>query len=268
MVGQPSPNPTKTRFGTELSPNNAYSPTEIDPDFEWDQSVGRIPSEFEAGLEQVDDSQPGTLQRKLQFDAAACGLGDDNGSSPKSTHEVSFEEGEKEEYLWFTVAEDGPPMDGSLPDDSLEIKSNGGDAHVGDLVGENPTPEVAENGPEGHNGAGDHLLEDALDKEVEKQERKYKTTPAHRNNSTKWHQKWISKGVPRTQEPKRGAKSKASSSTGRPQNLVQAKDSFISQWIKDSNLPPSNDRRKEAIKAWMESPLRANLMAGRAGVQK
>ena len=235
-----------------------YSPTEVDPDFEWDESMLGIPSETEAGLEQVDDSEPGTLQRKLRFDAAACGLGDDNGSSPKSTHEVSFEEGEK----------DGPPMDGSLPDDSLEIKSDVGDAHVDDLVGENPTPEVAENGPEGHNGAGNPVLEDALDKELEKPERKYKTTSAHRKNSTKWHQKWISKGVPRTQEPKRGAKSKASASTDRPQNLVQAKDSFISQWIKDSNLPPSNDRRTLAIKAWMESPLRANLLAGRAGVQK
>ena len=190
------------------------------------------------------------MKRALQFDAAACGLDDVDGPSPY-----------EDEY--------DSPIEGFVPDEPLEINSHAGGDSVDALVGENPTPEDAENDPDvTHDLVGDQSLEESLDKEVEKQERTYKTTPAHRKNSTDWHKKWISKGVPRTQEPKGVVKPKASVSKDRPQNLVQAKDSFISQWIKDSNLPPSNDRRKEAIKAWMESPLRANLLAGRAGIQK
>ena len=65
LVGQPSPNPTKTRFGTELSPNNALgaespnrAPTEIDQEG-WGQSVDGIPSDPAADLELLDDLKTG-----------------------------------------------------------------------------------------------------------------------------------------------------------------------------------------------------------------
>ena len=98
------------------------------------------------------------------------------------------------------------------------------------------------------------------------QKKVYKTSQKHRDNSTSWHKKWVSKGVPRGAAK---AKAKASSTASdRKPTLAKAKDMFISEWITKCDLPASNDRRTMAIKAWMDSDVRANLMAGRAGVQK
>lgn len=110
----------------------------------------------------------------------------------------------------------------------------------------------------------------------------------HRENSRAWHSKWISKGVPRISETSTENKvvkkdsNKSSSSKGDkkeckapvdPENaplesLAKTRDQFITKWISTSNMPPSNERRKAAMSAWMESPLRAELIAARAGVQK
>eukprot|EP00435_Cladocopium_sp_Y103_P017325 s3816_g4.t1 len=280
LVGQSSPDATKTRFGTEFSPNcpvtpkNAKgaaspdnAPTEIDQET-YDQLVDGVPSEPPAGLEPSDDSVPGTLKRKLQFDAAACGLGDDSGSSPKSfeNDEIPVEphlksdEGVAGDSLDVDIFEDDKPDEGDCPmenlipgEPALDIKSNedGGSSGNDVVHSESPTS-VAPSVPN-----------DDARVDGENKPREYKTTEKHRSNSNNWHKKWVSKGVPRPQKSE-----EASSSTDRPQNLAKAKDSFISQWIKDSNLPPSNERRKLACKAWMESQVRADLMAGRAGIQK
>ena len=116
-----------------------------------------------------------------------------------------------------------------------------------------------------------------------------------RENSRAWHQKWVSKGVPRVvgAQPS-GALSGASNSepavghrdqpdqpepavgpVGEPEpaeaacvtNMRDACAAFVAEWIRNCGLPPSNDRRAKAYKAWMESDQRASMLAGRAGVQ-
>ena len=109
----------------------------------------------------------------------------------------------------------------------------------------------------------------------------FKSSEAKRMKSREWHKKFVSKGVERN--PKKGPTSKAKAApkskvAPKPKvsardkydgkSLVQVKDQWIREWIEDCSLPPSNERRSLAIKAWMESSVRADLMAGRAGVQK
>ena len=92
----------------------------------------------------------------------------------------------------------------------------------------------------------------------------YKTSETQRKNSREWHKKWLSKGVPREEKSSEGA----SGSSSEAPSLAKTKDQFISNWLLTCGLPPSNERRKKAIQAWLESPIRANIMAGRQGIQK
>ena len=109
------------------------------------------------------------------------------------------------------------------------------------------------------------LLEKQLDAEIEKPEREYKSSEVARENSRKWHQMWVKKGVPRAQNTTKGKEVKGASSA---KNLAKAKGEFISKWIQECGMPPSNDRRNGAIKAWMASSERSNFMAGSQGIQK
>ena len=185
-------------IGTELSPNNALgaespnnAPTEIDQEV-LDPS-GDLTLPGPADLEPVDESSPGALKRSLQFDAAACGLDDGHESIPESYHgspETGDNDGENDD------------------ENDIQTSWDQGIRVEDDEDG----PEVVENGHDGPDedadeDAGDESMEVSLDKEVEKSEREYKTTLAHRKNSTAWHQKWISKGVPRTEENKGVARS-------------------------------------------------------------
>ena len=97
-----------------------------------------------------------------------------------------------------------------------------------------------------------------------------------RVNSQIWHTKWVSKGVPKN--PKNltpgdaGGAETASSSSGSTGvqyagSLSAARDKFIKCWIDECGLPKSNDRRNRAMKAWMASSQRAELLAARIGTQ-
>lgn len=91
----------------------------------------------------------------------------------------------------------------------------------------------------------------------------------HRRNSDAWHAKWVKKGVPRVPPP--AAEPTAESTEPAPPipyvSTLDARNRFVSEWIAASGMAPSNERRKAANAAWMESPLRAQLMATRIGTQ-
>lgn len=93
-----------------------------------------------------------------------------------------------------------------------------------------------------------------------------------RANSRAWHQKWESKGVPkkpRVDEPGvEAAASTESVAVATFKTLGEARDHFVKQWIAESDLPKSNERRNLACQAWMASEMRANFIAGRDGIQK
>ena len=82
-------------------------------------------------------------------------------------------------------------------------------------------------------------------------------TLRHRENSRAWHEKWISKGVPRPEAAQDQA----------PANMRDACLKFVSAWVAASDMPRSNARRVAAYEAWMRSEERAALLAGRAGAQ-
>ena len=86
----------------------------------------------------------------------------------------------------------------------------------------------------------------------------------HRENSAAWHKQLIKKGVPRN-----SVDGDNTSEPSQPiQSLSQARDQFVAKWIQDSNMPKSMERRTAAYEAWMSSETRANILAGRSGVQK
>ena len=159
----------------------------------------------------------------------------------------------------------------------------------GDVAQNTPEPEMKpepENAPE---------PESKGENQPEKKPKKEKTEAQkmnHRRNSLNWHNKWLSKGVPRP--PKVVSKTKSTKKKGSKDDknkgnrapataapapatdgpgpalvsLCKAKEDFVTDWISKSTLPPSMERRNAAVKAWLESDVRANLMAQRAGVQK
>lgn len=94
----------------------------------------------------------------------------------------------------------------------------------------------------------------------------------HRENSRRWHEKYISKGKPRNPEsenPAPPAESLSGSSSSKPMTSLQkARDEFVASWIQSSGMPKSNERYKAACKAWMDSSVRADIISGRSGVQK
>ena len=109
--------------------------------------------------------------------------------------------------------------------------------------------------------------------EDEAEKKKQAQLEKKRSNSRAWHAKWESKGVlkkPKTatatdvSEPAVVAPRSAASFS----SLTDARDFFIKDWISHSDMEQSVDRRKAATKAWMESNLRSEAVAARAGVQK
>ena len=115
--------------------------------------------------------------------------------------------------------------------------------------------------PAGH---GEVPLADA-----EGQAREQRARDAHRANSALWHKRWVSKGVPRAAAAAVPEGHGPEPVDGQPRfaTLAKARDWFISDWISKSEMPPSQQRRKSACDAWMESSLRADIMAGRLGLQ-
>ena len=92
----------------------------------------------------------------------------------------------------------------------------------------------------------------------------------HRANSAAWHAKWVSKGVPRVPAESEAAAVVAAEPApgGNTNDLSQARHDFIRHWIENSTMKKSNERRQAAMDAWMNSNLRASLLATRGNVQK
>ena len=108
-----------------------------------------------------------------------------------------------------------------------------------------------------------------------------------RASSRAWHQKWESKGVPkkaRTDQPQLRGNSppqqpeqpdQPDQPAGQSEplrainfgSLDEARTSFVRDWISNSSMPQSVERRNLALRAWMASPLRAEMMASRTGTQ-
>ena len=87
-------------------------------------------------------------------------------------------------------------------------------------------------------------------------------TRAHRENSRAWHATWEKKGVPK--------KRPGEQVVPEPQAITSLRDAqhkFVAEWISNSAMPASHARRACALRAWMESETRANLMATRSGLQ-
>lgn len=106
-------------------------------------------------------------------------------------------------------------------------------------------------------------------------QRDQRAKEVHRANSALWHSKWVSKGVPRVpaedqQQPAPPlvvAEEPVQDGLPRFPSLGKARDWYISDWISKCGMPPSHQRRKSACDAWMASSLRADIMAGRIGLQ-
>ena len=108
-----------------------------------------------------------------------------------------------------------------------------------------------------------------------------------RETSNAWHKSFEKKGVPkkakigdgdssRPAEPESVAGPEVEAeAAGAPygnmptfSSLNAARSWFITDWIEKSDMPKSNARREAAVRAWMESQLRADFIAGRMGSQK
>ena len=100
-----------------------------------------------------------------------------------------------------------------------------------------------------------------------------------RINSRKWHQEWVSKGVPRAAEkpesndqpridPEVAPSPAAAATPAVASSMAKIREKFITEWIEASGLPKSQERFRAACKAWMESDTRAEIMSTRLGVQR
>lgn len=152
------------------------------------------------------------------------------------------------------------PLDLDVSDDEENTESN-----INKLAGEeNTEPNIDKIADEENSEPNIDKVADEENTEPNIKKKTYKTSENQRKNSREWHKKWLSKGVPREEKSSEGA----SGSSSEAPSLAKTKDQFISNWLFTCGLPPSNERRKKAIQAWLESPIRANIMAGRQGIQK
>ena len=116
-------------------------------------------------------------------------------------------------------------------------------------------------------GEGEPAPNGGDDEEIRKEKK--------RKQSREWHAKWVKKGVPRVAPsepepvPAAGDHGDACESPELPPpaNMREACQRFVTRWINESGLPPSNERRRAAYTAWNNSEERSALMAGRANVQ-
>ena len=115
---------------------------------------------------------------------------------------------------------------------------------------------------------------------------------AKRDNSNRWHAKWISKGVPKDPALPSDPQPAAPAAPAAPQSPVddveltvenvlaneglrsdmrKVRAIFMSQWIADAEKKNPGASQKllqnEANKNWLESELRAQLLAARKGTQ-
>lgn len=108
--------------------------------------------------------------------------------------------------------------------------------------------------------------------EAEQEEVKRLRRQRHRDVSAAWHQKFSRKGEIRDQGVADGGLDSRASPHAPVEvpdlsvpltDMRAAKRRFVSDWISQSDMPPSRDRCKAALQAWMQSTDRAALLAGR-----
>lgn len=111
--------------------------------------------------------------------------------------------------------------------------------------------------------------------EDEAEKKKQAQLERKRENSRAWHAKWESKGV--LKKPKTAAAAAevsepavvAPRSAASFSSLMEARDFFYQRLdFPFQHGAIKNERRQAATKAWMESHLRSEVVAARAGVQK
>lgn len=118
--------------------------------------------------------------------------------------------------------------------------------------------EVRMANPSSGNAAAGEVLN--IDEETRKLQEEERKKVLKRKNSREWHAKYVSKRVFREQ-----ATPQQKPDTNK--NMHTACVAFVSRWIQESGMAPSNERRASAYKAWMASEERAALLASKSGVQ-
>lgn len=208
------------------------------------------------------------LRRSLQFDEAFT-----SGSPAESEVESQWR---LDTASVATTPIDEDSYEEPLPFTPKELTAEvaaGSELEIPKNVDEVPTPEVVEPPTELEQPVEPEVPTESTEasEKLSKEEMKRKK---HRENSQKWHQKWISKGVPREPKNPENVETPAEEPPADVEqhlpsigSLSEARNVFVREWIATCGMPPSNDRRKAALKAWMECPLRARLLAGRQGTQ-
>ena len=189
---------------------------------EIDQEDSQDPSHL-AGLEESPlDEAPGTLKRKLQFDAAECGLtsGDEDLGFLRSWGDLVGEEiipnHDKEDTMdvedtdlfGLPQAETQETHEGSFvvpipgfPVDPVDVEeSEMFDEQLDDEI--EKSSQMMESKPKEDEQQEDEQQQDDSQSK-EDQKKQFKTSEKQRENSRNWHKKWISKGVPREDQSKK-----------------------------------------------------------------
>lgn len=111
--------------------------------------------------------------------------------------------------------------------------------------------------------------------EDEAEKKKQAQLERKRENSRAWHAKWESKGVPKKPKTAAAAAEVSEPAVVAPRSaasfssLMEARDFFYQRLdFPFQHGAIKNERRQAATKAWMESHLRSEVVAARAGVQK
>lgn len=234
------------------------------------ESPGLLPGFETPELRPDHDDELDTFHREMARDVMR-GLSADHGDA-RDPDEAMF----PRELLVDPAEEDDQPVSRELFVENDDHQNGDGFDHGrstpdGDESPpkEEAEPVASERGPMA--SESDTATSDNSKKAAMTEEQKEKK----RASSRLWHQKWESKGVPKKQKtdesepvPTAKAKAKAQAAPVSQRSLMSARDEFVRDWISASTMPPSLERRSAALKAWMDSSVRANLMATRAGTQK
>lgn len=218
------------------------------------------------------DSQPDTIQREM--DAL-----DQTFSKPIERRPVLDAKALSEMELFGE--DDTPPKSEGLfaTDDAVTIKSPDGYDLLEEVAKDPPPAEcdlaekpTLESQPEECAIVAQTDVEKTDVEKTDAEKTKPKKTPEqierHRANSRAWHEKWEKKGIPRSSSSSNGnGEAARGPAVNAPASLSEARDRFVTHWIQNSGMHKSNERRKLAYKAWMESSIRADIVAGRSGIQ-
>lgn len=235
-------------------PSSNVSPCWLRPDSQEDEEAVKasLVAEFEAAAadQDVGERTPKRLKRSNAFLEDSYDAKVAHYDGVKHFNVLTLKTPLEVDTVDTDIDTVGTPKSGSneIPSGTMEEPSVVSEG----VPGGNPGVEKAEDEskkPEPNN------MDD--DEEAKKKDRQ---AEMKRRSSNLWHEKWISKGVPRV--PKDDSKR-----SDQPVNMRDACAQFVAKWISESGMQPSNERRKKAYEAWMSSDERAKLLAGKSNVQ-